>query len=117
MVASIPYVRAVEPHHLDTYTPEVSKAYITSRMESARVIVRDGLEDPFDDFAMVQQQLDQFSVIVRCEYEKTCNFVINTFDQVIMNCIFVEIFFSWSLTFCCCSIDGWSIPRVTSKPS
>lgn len=82
MVASIPYVRAVEPHHLDTYTPEVTKAYITSRLDSARVIIRDGLEDPLDDLAMVQQQLDQLSVIVRCEYEKTCSFVINTFDQV-----------------------------------
>lgn len=82
MVASIPYVRATEPHHLDTYTPEVTKAYITSRLDSARVIIRDGLEDPLDDLAMVQQQLDQLSVIVRCEYEQTCNFVIHTFDQV-----------------------------------
>lgn len=82
MVASIPYVRAVEPHHLDAYTPEVTKAYITSRLDSARVIIRDGLEDPLDDLAMVQQQLDQLSVIVRCEYEQTCNFVIHTFDQV-----------------------------------
>lgn len=30
---------------------------------------------------MVQQQLDQLSVIVRCEYEQTCNFLILTFDQ------------------------------------
>lgn len=82
MVASIPYVRAVEPHHLDAYTPEVTKAYITSRLDSARIIIRDGLEDPLDDLAMVQQQLDQLSVIVRCEYEQTCNFVIHTFDQV-----------------------------------
>lgn len=81
MVASIPYVRAVEPHHLDAYTPEVTKAYITSRLDSARVIVRDGMEDPLDDLAMVQQQLDQLSVIVRCEYDQTCAFVIRTFDQ------------------------------------
>ncbi|XP_031627705.1 ran-binding protein 16 isoform X2 [Contarinia nasturtii] len=81
MVASIPYVRAVEPHHLDAYTPEVTKAYITSRLDSARVIIRDGLEDPLDDLAMVQQQLDQLSVIIRCEYDQTCNFVIHTFDQ------------------------------------
>lgn len=80
-VASIPYVRAVEPHYLDAYTTEVTKAYITSRLDSARVIIRDGLEDPLDDLAMVQQQLDQFSIIVRCEYEKSCNFVIHTFDQ------------------------------------
>lgn len=40
MVASIPYVRAAEPHHLGTYTPEVTKAYITSRLDSTRIIIR-----------------------------------------------------------------------------
>lgn len=40
MVASVPYVKATEPHLLDTYTPEVSKAYITSRLESVAVVVR-----------------------------------------------------------------------------
>lgn len=81
MVASIPYVRAAEPHHLGTYSPEVTKAYITSRLDSTRIIIRDGLEDPLDDLAMVQQQLDQLSVIVRCEYDQTCNFLRQTFDQ------------------------------------
>lgn len=83
MIASIPYVRASEPHHLGTYAPEVTKAYITSRLDSTRIIIRDGLEDPLDDLATVQQQLDQLSVIVRCEYDQTCNFLIRTFDQVI----------------------------------
>ena len=31
MVASVPYVKATEPHLLETYTPEVTHAYITSR--------------------------------------------------------------------------------------
>jgi hypothetical protein len=40
MVASVPYVKATEPHMLETYTPEVTKAYITSRLESVHVVVR-----------------------------------------------------------------------------
>jgi exportin-7 len=40
MVASVPYVKATEPHLLETYTPEVSNAYITSRLESVAVVVR-----------------------------------------------------------------------------
>ena len=40
MVASVPYVKASEPHMLETYTPEVTKAYITSRLESVQVVVR-----------------------------------------------------------------------------
>ncbi|XP_037051893.1 ran-binding protein 16 [Bradysia coprophila] len=81
MVASVPYVKASEPHLLSTYTPEVTKAYITSRLDSMRIIVRDGLEDPLDDLGLVQQQLEQLSVIERCEYEKTCALLVQLFDQ------------------------------------
>lgn len=133
MVASVPYVKATEPHLLETYTPEVSNAYITSRLESVAIVVRyctlhlcvyvfavkrirsswllfysfiysticiecvnmfspwniyltcylfrEGLEDPLDDLGMVQQQLEQLSVIGRCEYQKTCTLLVQLFDQ------------------------------------
>ncbi|KAJ8952907.1 hypothetical protein NQ318_006524 [Aromia moschata] len=81
MVASVPYVKATEPHLLETYAPEVTNAYITSRLESVAVVVRDGLEDPLDDLGMVQQQLEQLSVIGRCEYQKTCTLLVQLFDQ------------------------------------
>ncbi|KAL1509455.1 hypothetical protein ABEB36_004189 [Hypothenemus hampei] len=81
MVASVPYVKATEPHLLETYTPEVTSAYITSRLESAAMVARDGLEDPLDDLGMVQQQLEQISVIGRCEYGKTCTLLVQLFDQ------------------------------------
>jgi len=81
MVASVPYVKAAEPHLLETYTPEVTNAYITSRLECVAVVVRDSLEDPLDDLGMVQQQLEQLSVIGRCEYQKTCTLLVQLFDQ------------------------------------
>lgn len=81
MVASVPYVKATEPHLLETYTPEISNAYITSRLESVAVVVREGLEDPLDDLGMVQQQLEQLSVIGRCQYQKTCSLLVQLFDQ------------------------------------
>ncbi|XP_026275321.1 exportin-7 isoform X1 [Frankliniella occidentalis] len=81
MVASVPYVKATEPHLLETYTPEVTNAYITSRLESVAVVVREGLEDPLDDLGMVHQQLEQLSVIGRCEYQKTCALLVTLFDQ------------------------------------
>ncbi|XP_074039038.1 ran-binding protein 16 isoform X1 [Leptinotarsa decemlineata] len=83
MVASVPYVKASEPHLLETYTPEVTNAYITSRLESVPVVVREGLEDPLDDLGMVQQQLEQLSVIGRCEYPKTCVLLVQLFDQAV----------------------------------
>ncbi|KAK9872641.1 hypothetical protein WA026_018776 [Henosepilachna vigintioctopunctata] len=81
MVASVPYVKATEPHLLETYTPEVTNAYITSRLESVAVVVRESIEDPLDDLGMVQQQLEQLSVIGRCEYQKTCTLLVQLFDQ------------------------------------
>ncbi len=42
---------------------------------------RDGLEDPLDDMGMVLQQLDQVSVIARCDYQKTCAMLVQVFDQ------------------------------------
>ncbi len=81
MVASVPYVKATEPHLLETYTPEVTQAYVTSRLESVAVVLRDGLEDPLDDHGMVSQQLEQLSVIGRCEYGKTCQLLVQLFDS------------------------------------
>eukprot|EP00095_Tigriopus_kingsejongensis_P007054 maker-scaffold146_size311726-snap-gene-2.19 protein:Tk07054 transcript:maker-scaffold146_size311726-snap-gene-2.19-mRNA-1 annotation:"Exportin-7" len=81
MVASVPYVKAAEPHLLETYTPEVTQAYITSRLDSVGVVIRDALEDPLEDNGMVTQQLDQLSVIGRCEYGKTCQLLVQLFDQ------------------------------------
>ncbi len=72
MVASVPYVKAQEPHLLETYTPEVTRAYITSRLDAVAQIVNEGLDSPFEDVGMIQQQLEQLSTIARCEYEKTC---------------------------------------------
>ncbi|EHH64027.1 hypothetical protein EGM_17134, partial [Macaca fascicularis] len=83
LAASVPYVKATEPHMLETYTPEVTKAYITSRLESVHIILRnrDGLEDPLEDTGLVQQQLDQLSTIGRCEYEKTCALLVGTREE------------------------------------
>ena len=59
----------------------MTHAYITSRLDSAAAIVRDGLEDPLEDLGMLGQQLDQLSVIGRCEYSKTCQLLVQLFDN------------------------------------
>ncbi|XP_077291179.1 ran-binding protein 16 isoform X2 [Arctopsyche grandis] len=80
MAASVPYVKTTEPHLLETYAPEVVNTYITSRLDSVAVIVRDGLEDPLDDMGMVSQQLEKVSAIARCDYGKTCALVVALLD-------------------------------------
>ncbi|XP_073913879.1 ran-binding protein 17 isoform X7 [Castor canadensis] len=85
MVASVPFVKSTEPHLLDTYAPEITKAFITSRLESVAVVVRDHLDDPLDDTATVFQQLEQLCTVSRCEYEKTCTLLVQLFDQNAQN--------------------------------
>ncbi|XP_042861288.1 exportin-7-like isoform X3 [Penaeus chinensis] len=81
MVGSVPYMKATEPHLLETYTPEVVRAYVSSRLESVSVVLREGLDDPLDDVTVIQQQLDQLSTIGRCEYAKTCALLVQLFEQ------------------------------------
>lgn len=81
MVASVPYIKAPEPHLLDVYTPEITKVFITSRLELVNAVVRDNIEDPFDDLGNVYQQLEQISIIGRCEYQKTCETLVELFDE------------------------------------
>ncbi|XP_042848376.1 ran-binding protein 17 isoform X1 [Panthera tigris] len=85
MVASVPFVKSTEPHLLDTYAPEITKAFITSRLESVAIVVRDNLDDPLDDTATVFQQLEQLCTVSRCEYEKTCTLLVQLFDQNAQN--------------------------------
>uniref|UniRef100_A0A2M4A7B9 Putative nuclear transport receptor ranbp16 importin beta superfamily n=1 Tax=Anopheles triannulatus TaxID=58253 RepID=A0A2M4A7B9_9DIPT len=81
LIASLPYVKTSEPHFLETYTPEVTKAFVTSKLDAVPVIVSEGMDDPLDDSGMVLQQLEQFSTIGRCEYDKTCSLLVQLFDQ------------------------------------
>ncbi|XP_069755026.1 ran-binding protein 17-like isoform X2 [Narcine bancroftii] len=81
MVASVPFVKSTEPHLMETYAPEVVKAYVTSRLEAVSIIIRDGLEDPLDDMGLVLQQLEQLCTVSRCEYKENCALIVQLFDQ------------------------------------
>ena len=71
LAGSVPYVKSQEPHQLETYMPEVLKAFMESRMESVQIALRDGSE-VFEDLNFIQQQLEQISTIARCEYPASC---------------------------------------------
>jgi len=85
LIASVPYMNATEPHMMETYSPEIVQAYITCRIESVGLYIREGgnpsTDDPLDEPAMLTQQLEQLSVIGRCEYQKTCAVIVQLFDQ------------------------------------
>lgn len=81
LVASVQFFKDPKPHLLERYTPEITAAYIKSRLDAVPIILRDGLDEPLDDLGMVQQQLEQLCVIERCEYEKTVQLLVQLFDQ------------------------------------
>lgn len=73
MVASVPYIKTQEPHQLETYTPEITNTFITSRLELVNAVVHDGVEDPFQDLGTVYQQLEQVIIsyhLIRTEMLK-----------------------------------------------
>ena len=44
---------------------QLTKAYVTSRLESVETVLRDNLDNPLDDKTMVTQQLEQLATIGR----------------------------------------------------
>jgi len=81
LTASIPYIRNSRAHELDKYTPEVTKSYVQSRLECARLVLFEGMDNPLEDMNSIVQQLDQISTICRCEYESTTTMLKTFFDQ------------------------------------
>jgi len=81
MVSSCPFVRATDSHLLEQFTPQITEAYVSSRLESVKDIIQNGVDDPLDDKSTLHQQLDQISTIARCDYPKSCNLIMGFFDQ------------------------------------
>uniref|UniRef100_A0A158Q4K4 Exportin-7 n=1 Tax=Dracunculus medinensis TaxID=318479 RepID=A0A158Q4K4_DRAME len=72
MVSSMTYVKNNE-HNIDLYIPRIFVAFLESRFEWID-------DDPFADQGALQQIMEHISVIVRCEYEKNAEKIIDHFD-------------------------------------
>ena len=71
LVASVPYMRSNEPHHLDKYAPEVAVAYITTRLDQVPMMMGDNFGgSALSDQSSLQQQLEQIAIVARCSYKK-----------------------------------------------
>ena len=81
LTASIPYIRNARAHELEKYTPSVIKAYVESRLQCAKSVLFEGMDNPLDDQNSLIQQMDQISTISRCEYEETTKTLSDFFDQ------------------------------------
>ncbi|CAD6193890.1 unnamed protein product [Caenorhabditis auriculariae] len=81
MVTSVPYVRNNDDHLLNVYCPEITAAFIESRLQHVEKVVRESAEDPLEDQGSTLQLMEHLATICRCEYEKTCQLLARHFDE------------------------------------
>uniref|UniRef100_A0A1D1ZXG9 Importin N-terminal domain-containing protein n=1 Tax=Auxenochlorella protothecoides TaxID=3075 RepID=A0A1D1ZXG9_AUXPR len=84
LVSSMPYLKGEAPSLLDLYVPKISRAFLTSRLESVRTVVQDGLtDDPLDSEEQLQDQLDSLPYLFRFQYEKMAEALTSAADPLI----------------------------------
>lgn len=83
LIQSIPYVKSEKPHGLEQYTPQIIEAYLESRLRCVDSVLRGEAEDPLEDMDAVELQIKQVSVVARCQFDKTCSYIISVLDPVV----------------------------------
>jgi exportin-7 len=83
LVSSMPYLKGDAPSQLDVYVPKITRAYITSRLESVQAVVVGGGEDPLDNEEQLQDQLDSLPYLCRFQYAETAEYLTSLTDPLI----------------------------------
>ena len=80
LTASIPYIRNSKAHELEKYTPEVTKSFVQSRLECAKLVLFEGMDNPLEDINSIVQQLDRVANNIQL---KILNSHLVVYDSVI----------------------------------
>lgn len=84
LVSSVPYLKGDAPSLLEVHVPRITRAYITSRLDSARAVAAGGAgEDPLDNEEQLQDQLDSLPHLCRFQYAPTAEFLASLADPLI----------------------------------
>ncbi|KAL4457497.1 hypothetical protein ABPG75_012362 [Micractinium tetrahymenae] len=84
LVSSMPYLKGDAPSQLDVYVPKITRAYITSRLESVQAVVLQNIaEDPLDNDEQLQDQMDSLPYLCRFQYAETAEYLTNLTDPLI----------------------------------
>ncbi|PSC72660.1 exportin-7 isoform X2 isoform A [Micractinium conductrix] len=84
LVSSMPYLKGDAPSQLDVFVPKITRAYITSRLESVQaVVVQGAAEDPLDNDEQLQDQLDSLPYLCRFQYSETAEYLTSLTDPLI----------------------------------
>mmetsp|Transcript_8801 Transcript_8801/g.18815 ORF Transcript_8801/g.18815 Transcript_8801/m.18815 type:complete len:1064 (-) Transcript_8801:979-4170(-) len=83
LVSSMPYLKGDSPSLLEANVPQITQAYITSRLESVALVMQNNLlEDMLDNEEQLAEQMDALPSLVRFQYDKSAAFITRLLDPV-----------------------------------
>ena len=80
LIASLPYLKPGADSRLEQHAPRVTKAYLDSRLEIARLALDGSADDPLEERDMLMEQLDVIPSLARCEFESIAEYLLQQID-------------------------------------
>ncbi|GAB5593863.1 hypothetical protein Unana1_08763 [Umbelopsis nana] len=86
IVQSLSYSRATAAvAKIEALTVELTRAYISSRIDSVEPTMEEMLDDPLDNEDSLMENLDMLANIARCKYQESASTVISIFEPIAAN--------------------------------
>jgi exportin-7 len=84
LVASIPYLKGEASSNLEKYVPQVTRAFILSRIECIRSALSalDTADDPLGDEEQLTEQLESLPSLCRFQLTQASEYIVGLFDPV-----------------------------------
>mmetsp|Transcript_23338 Transcript_23338/g.78457 ORF Transcript_23338/g.78457 Transcript_23338/m.78457 type:complete len:1080 (-) Transcript_23338:139-3378(-) len=84
LVASIPYLKGDASSHLEKYVPQVTRAFILSRIECIRAALAspEPQDDPLGDEDQLTEQLESLPSLCRFQLTQASEYIVSLFDPV-----------------------------------
>lgn len=64
------------------HAPTIAITYVETRLASVEAVLAGTMEDPLDDIDVLEIQIKQIAVIARCQFDKTCQYLVTRFDPI-----------------------------------
>lgn len=83
LVSSMAYLKGSSPSLLDNFAPQITEAYIHSRLESMKHSSKNSDdEDAFADDDRMSETLEVLPYLGRCKYNVTSTYIVSLFDPL-----------------------------------
>ena len=85
LISSQPYLKGDKPSRLEAYVPQVTQAFIRSRLELAQAVVQDPncVADQLENQDILINQLESIPVLARSSYEQIGPFILSLMSPIV----------------------------------